>query len=182
MGPQPHLRMAVDPLAGPLINGVMMKTTMPSAIMMVELVASMKLMDGILTAQTAHALILRPPPTVDPLIGPQINGAMMRTTMLTAIMMVELVASMISVDMTTIAMIVNVKSAHHLDGMEITIVMTFSIPEIVNTTGEIAVVTTCLLPTAMIVNALILKPKPGQQLTSTNLKTNTVPVSSFGQK
>ena len=41
----------VDPLAGPLINGVMMKTTMPSAIMMVELVASMKLMDGILTAQ-----------------------------------------------------------------------------------------------------------------------------------
>ena len=41
----------VDPLAGPMINGVMMKTTMPSAIMMVELVASMKLMDGIVTAQ-----------------------------------------------------------------------------------------------------------------------------------
>ena len=36
---------------GPLTNGVMMKTTMLSAIMMVELVASMKLMDGILTAQ-----------------------------------------------------------------------------------------------------------------------------------
>jgi hypothetical protein len=45
---------------------------------------------------------------VDPLIGPQINGAMTRTTMLTAIGMVELVASMISVDMTTIALIVNV--------------------------------------------------------------------------
>merc|ERR1712008_272978 len=73
-------------------------------------------------------------------------------------------------------------NAHHLDGMEITIVMTFSIPEIVNTTGEIAAVTTCLLPTAMIVHALILKPKPGQRLTSTNLKTNTVHVSSFGQK
>ena len=41
----------VDPLAGPLINGVMMKTTMPSAITMVELVVSMKLMDGIITAQ-----------------------------------------------------------------------------------------------------------------------------------
>jgi len=47
--------MVVDPLAGPMINGVMMKTTMPSAIMMVELVASMKLMDGILTAQIASA-------------------------------------------------------------------------------------------------------------------------------
>jgi len=102
--------------------------------------------------------------------------------MLTAIMMVELVASMISVDMTIIARIVNVWNAHPLDGMEITIVMTFSIPEIVNTMGEIAAVTTCLLPTAMIVNALILKPKPGQRLTSTNLKINTVHVSSFGQK
>jgi len=53
---QPHLQMAVDPLAGPMISGVMMKTTMPSAIMMVELVASMKLMDGILTAQIVSAL------------------------------------------------------------------------------------------------------------------------------
>ena len=44
--------------------------------------------------RTAHALILRPPPAVDPLIGPQINGAMTRTTTLTVIMMVELVASM----------------------------------------------------------------------------------------
>merc|ERR1712086_612357 len=153
------------------------------------------------TAMTAHALILnfqqplplqqqpqlQPPPlhhqkAVDPLIGLQMATVMTRTTMLTAIMMVELVASMISVDMTIIARIVNVWNAHHLDGMEITIVMTFSIPGIVNTMGEIAAVTTCLLPTAMIVNALILKPKPGQQLTSTNLKTNTVPVSSFGQK
>merc|ERR1712129_323036 len=155
---------------------------------------------GQTTATTAHALILNfqqpplqppplqpPPPShqrpaADPLIGLQMAIVMTRTTMLTAIMMVELVASMISVDMTTIARIVNVWNAHQLAGMEITIVMTFSIPEIVNTTGEIAAVTTCLLPTAMIVNALILKPKPGQQLTSTNLKTNTVLVSSFGQK
>jgi hypothetical protein len=41
---------------------------------------------------------------VDPLIGPQINGVMTRTTMPIAIGMVELVASMITVDMTTIAM------------------------------------------------------------------------------
>ena len=41
---------------------------------------------------------------VDPLNGPQINGAMTRTTMLIAIGMVELAASMISVDGTPIAM------------------------------------------------------------------------------
>ena len=43
--------MAVDPLAGPMICGVMMKTTMPIATGMVELVASMMPKDGILTAQ-----------------------------------------------------------------------------------------------------------------------------------
>jgi hypothetical protein len=203
----------VDPLAGPLISGVMMKTTIPSAIMMVELVASTTSVDGIPTAQivnaksvhpldgtvitfvtmvwiltiangmveiaavmltqatalTVHALILtfqqpqqrlQPPPpshqwpAVDPLIGPQINGVMTRTTMPIAIGMVELVALMITVDMTTIAMIVNVWSAHHLDGTVIAIVMTISILQIVNMTGEIAVVTTWLLPTARIANAL----------------------------
>jgi hypothetical protein len=54
--PQPHLQMAVDPLAGPMICGVMMKTTMLIAIMMVELVASIMPQDGILTAQTVSAL------------------------------------------------------------------------------------------------------------------------------
>jgi hypothetical protein len=39
-----------------MICGVMMKTTMPSAIMMAELVASMKPKDGILTAQIVSAL------------------------------------------------------------------------------------------------------------------------------
>merc|ERR1712025_1231113 len=148
----------------------MMKTTMPSAIMMVELAASMKLMDGIITAQIVSAksvhhldgmamasvmmvfsiliivngtveivvemfkhnsalnanvlihhfqppqlqpqqLQLQPQPllhhqrAVGPLVGPRINGAMMRTTMLNAIGMVELVVSMTSVDGTPIAMI-----------------------------------------------------------------------------
>merc|ERR1712083_739764 len=119
----------------------------------------------------------------DPLIGPQINGAMTRTTMLTAIMMVELVASMISVDGTPIAMIVIVWNVGHLAGMEITIVMTvFSILKIVNGMEEIAVVTTSTQTTAPTVNASILKPKPGHRLTSTNLKTNTVQISCFGQK
>merc|ERR1719362_2710644 len=48
---QPHLQMAVDPHTGPMICGVMMKTTMLIATGMVELVASMKLVDGIITAQ-----------------------------------------------------------------------------------------------------------------------------------
>ena len=48
---QPHLQMAVDPLAGPMICGVMMKTTMLIATMTVELVALMKPKDGIITAQ-----------------------------------------------------------------------------------------------------------------------------------
>merc|ERR1719350_581863 len=52
-----------------------------------------------------------------------IIGVMMRTTMQNAIGMVELVASMIIVGGTCIAKIVNVKSAHQLVGMEITIVM-----------------------------------------------------------
>jgi hypothetical protein len=43
--------------------------------------------------------------------------------MLTATMMVELVASMILVDGTPIAMIVIVWNAHHLAGMEIIIAM-----------------------------------------------------------
>ena len=43
--------MAVDPHTGLMICGVMMKTTMPIATGMVELVASMKLVDGIITAQ-----------------------------------------------------------------------------------------------------------------------------------
>jgi hypothetical protein len=47
--------MAVDPLAGPMICGVMMKTTMPIATGMVELVASMMPKDGILTAQIVNA-------------------------------------------------------------------------------------------------------------------------------
>ena len=52
---------------------------------------------------------LQPPPlhhlkAADPLVGLKINGVMMRTTMPIAIGMVELVASMITVDMTTIAM------------------------------------------------------------------------------
>ena len=37
--------------------------------------------------------------------------------------------------------IANVKSAHHLAGMEITIVMIISIPKVVNGMEEIAVVT-----------------------------------------
>merc|ERR1719483_561189 len=133
-----------------------MKTTMPSAIMMVEFVASMKLMDGILTAQNAHVLTLhfqqplqqqpqqQPPPlhhqkAVDPLVGPRINGVMTRTTMPNAIGMVELVVSMMIVNGTTIAKIVNAKSAHQLVGMEITIVMMISIPKVVNGMEEIAV-------------------------------------------
>ena len=50
--------MAVDPLAGPMICGVMMKTTMPIATGMVELVASMMPKDGILTARYGTFLSL----------------------------------------------------------------------------------------------------------------------------
>ena len=50
--------MAVDPHTGPMICGVMMKTTMPIATGMVELVASMMPKDGILTAQYGTFLSL----------------------------------------------------------------------------------------------------------------------------
>merc|ERR1711997_502695 len=64
---------------------------------------------------------------------------MTRTTMLIVIGMVELAASMISVDGTPIAMIVIVWNANHLAGMEITIVTTvFSIPKIANGMVELA--------------------------------------------
>ena len=43
--------MVVDHHSGPMINGVMMKTTMPIATLTVELVATMKPKDGIITAQ-----------------------------------------------------------------------------------------------------------------------------------
>jgi len=107
---------------------------------------------------------LQPPPlhhqkAVDPLVGQRINGVMTRTTMPNAIGMVELVALMITVDGTTIAKIVNVKSAHQLAGMEITFVMMISIPKVVNGMEEIAVVMSAQT-TAKIVNVLILKPKP----------------------
>ena len=48
----------VDPHTGPMISGVMMKTTMPIATMMVELVATMKPKDGIITAQYDTFLLL----------------------------------------------------------------------------------------------------------------------------
>merc|ERR1712008_121266 len=141
--PPIHQLKDVDPLAGPLINGVMMKTTMPSAIMMVELAVGKFKQPS---ALNAHVLILhfqqplprqqqpqqpqlQPPPlhhqkAVDPQVGPRINGAMTRTTMPNAIGMVELVALMIIVDGTHIAKIVSVLSVHHLDGMAITTVTT----------------------------------------------------------
>merc|ERR1712083_28461 len=104
----------------------------------------------------------------DPLIGLQMATVMTITTTLTAILMVELVASMISKDGTTIARIVIVWNANHLAGMEITIVTTvFSILKIVNGMEEIAVVTASTQTTAPTVNALILKLKPGHRLTST---------------
>merc|ERR1719509_742988 len=143
----------VEPLAGPLINGVMMKTTMLIVTGMVALVVIMVLVVGTLTAPTANASILhfqQPLPRQQPpllhhqkgvgsLIGPMIIGVMMRTTMQNAIGMVELVASMIIVGGTCFAKIANVKSAHQLVGMEITIVMMISIPKVVNGMEEIAV-------------------------------------------
>merc|ERR1712060_435262 len=93
----------------------------------------------------------------DPHSGPMINGGMMKTTMLIATLTVELVASMKPKDGIITAKIVSALSVHHLDGMGITTVMTVSILEIVNMMEEIAAVITCLLPTARIANALILK-------------------------
>jgi len=106
---------------------------------------------------------------VDPLAGPMINGVMMKTTMLIATGTVELVASMKPKDGIITAQIVSALSVNHLDGMAITTVMTVSILEIVNTMEEIAAVIACLLLSAMIANVLILKPKPGQRLTSTTV-------------
>ena len=54
----PALRVVVDPHNGPMICGVMMKTTMLIATMMVELVASMKPKDGIITAKYVFSLPL----------------------------------------------------------------------------------------------------------------------------
>jgi len=131
------------------------------------------------SALNAHVLILhfqqpqlQPPPlhhlkAVDPLVGPRINGVMTRTTMPNAIGMVELVVSMMIVNGTTIAKIVNVKSAHQLVGMEITIVMMISILKVVNGMEEIAVVMSTQT-TALIVNALTPKPKPEYRLTMYN--------------
>ena len=53
-----HLQMVVDPHNGPLINGVMMKTTMLVATTMVELVATIMPKDGIITAQYGTFLLL----------------------------------------------------------------------------------------------------------------------------
>ena len=55
---QPHLMMVVDPLAGPMMYGVMMKTTMLLATGTVELVASMITKDMIVTAQYGTFLLL----------------------------------------------------------------------------------------------------------------------------
>merc|ERR1719362_1337208 len=90
------------------------------------------------------------------------------------VVVVVMVASMITKDMIVTARIVSALSVNHLDGMAITTAMTVSILLIVNTTEEIAVVIACLLPTAMLANVLILKPKPGQRLTSTNLKNKYI--------
>ena len=109
---QPHHQlMDVDHLNGQMINGVTMKTTMLIATGTVALVVTMILVDGILTVTHVNALIqmlvvtliqqllkplLQPPmyqlKAVDPLAGPLINGVMMKTTMPSAIMMVELAA------------------------------------------------------------------------------------------
>ena len=53
-----HALRVVDPHNGPMICGVMMKTTMPIVTGMVELVASMMPKDGILTAQYENFLSL----------------------------------------------------------------------------------------------------------------------------
>jgi len=140
---QPHHQLTdVDRLNGQMINGVTMKTTMPIATGTVALVVTMILVDGTLTVAHVNALIpmlvvtliqpllksLFQPPmyqlkAVDPLAGPLINGVMMKTTMLSAIMMVELVASMKLMDGILTAQIASAKSVHHLDGMAIATVM-----------------------------------------------------------
>merc|ERR1712156_1026332 len=112
-------QLTVDLHNGLLINGVMMKITMLIAIGMVELVVTMTLVDGTHIAQLVNVLSqLQPQPQqlqlkhqpldVDLHNGPMINGVMMKTIMKNVILMVELVASMITVDGTPIAMIVSV--------------------------------------------------------------------------
>merc|ERR1719507_914063 len=53
----PHQQRAVDLLNGLPTNGVMMKTTTPNAIGMVEPVVTMVLEDGLVIVQHANALI-----------------------------------------------------------------------------------------------------------------------------
>ena len=52
-----HLKMVVDPLTGPTINGAMMKITMKAVTGMVELVVSIMLLDGTTIAQYANYFI-----------------------------------------------------------------------------------------------------------------------------
>merc|ERR1712223_1575418 len=93
-----------------------MKTTMLIVIGMVELVVTMTLVDGTHIAQLVNVLsqpqLLQQPLhqllDVDLHNGPMINGVMMKTIMNNVILMVELVASMTTVDGTPIAMIVSV--------------------------------------------------------------------------
>ena len=53
---QPHQTMDVDRQAGPMINGVMMKTIMSTVTGMVELVVTITFLVGIHTAQIVNAL------------------------------------------------------------------------------------------------------------------------------
>jgi hypothetical protein len=74
--PHPHHQPDVDLPNGPMINGVMMKTTMLIAAGMVVLVVTMTLVDGTLTALYVNALIpitvLQPrKPLLQPLPKPQ---------------------------------------------------------------------------------------------------------------
>merc|ERR1719253_2196307 len=122
--------------------------------------------DGIVTAQIVRAFKV-----VVPHNGPTTCGVMMKTTMPIATLTVELVALMKTKDGIITARIVSALSVHQLDGMGITTVMTNSILEIVNMTEEIAAVIACLLPTARIANALILKEVKGPK---TNLQKKNV--------
>jgi len=123
-------QLTVDLPNGLLTNGVMMKTTMRVAIGMVELVVTMTLLDGTHIVQLVNVLIpmldlpqqlpqqqqlLQPlqqqlqlqQESVDLHNGLLINGVMMKTTMLIAIGMVELVVTMTLVDGTHIVQLVN---------------------------------------------------------------------------
>merc|ERR1712037_147750 len=89
MGLHHHLQMVVDPHNGPLINGVMMKTTMLIATMTVELVALMKPKDGIITAQIVSAL------SVNQLDGMGITTVMMNS-ILKIVNTMEVIAAVIA--------------------------------------------------------------------------------------